>query len=123
MSAIQLGIDENKKIFIITGDLSLITRNRRARYYFLDVLNSVFDTDSATIHYEEKDKENILKKIQNAFESFGIEQLDSPNILAALDTFYTEKENFKRFSQSDLPPSVATPWVRIPRSFQHTLSG
>lgn len=28
-----------------------------------------------------------------------------------------------RHAKADLPPSVATPWVRIPRSFQHTLSG
>lgn len=100
MSLVELNIDEDRHQFIISGDVSQIVKNHRARYFFIDVLKASFNGDvSAGVQYDEKEKESILKRIQNALRKYGIEQRDSAKIRDVLNVFYREKENFEAFSQ------------------------
>ena len=100
MSFVELLIDEDKHEFLISGDVSQIINNHRARYYFADVLQASFIGNiSINIKYNENDKEFTLKRIQDALLKYGIEQKDSERIREVLNVFYREKENFKIFSQ------------------------
>ena len=42
MSFVELNIDEDNCQFVISGDIAQILKNRRARYFFLDVLKASF---------------------------------------------------------------------------------
>jgi SNF2 family DNA or RNA helicase len=99
MGAIELNIDENKKAFVITGETQKIIKNHRAKYFFLDYLKARFlENGRIIIPYQEMDREQLLKKIQNSLEKYGIQQFDSPKIKEVLEHYYIEKENFKIFS-------------------------
>lgn len=100
MSFVELSIDEDRHQFTISGDVSQIIKNHRARYFFIDVLKASFNGDkSATIPYHEEEKESVLKRAHDALQKYGIEQTDSARIKDVLDVFYREKENFEAFSE------------------------
>lgn len=99
MSFVELNIDEEKRQFLIHGDISLIVTNRRAKYYFLDVLHAVINDTSVAIDYIEADKESVLQDIQTALEEYNIEQKDSERIKSVLSGYFEEKRNFEIFSQ------------------------
>lgn len=99
MSFVELHIDEEKRQFLINGAISQIVTNRRARYYFLDVLHAVIENTSVAIDYIEEDKEATLQEIQHALSEYGIEQKDSEKIKDVLSNYYREKENFEVFGQ------------------------
>lgn len=99
MPFVELNIDEVSNQFELSGDVSQITKNHRARYFFLDVLKASFDDGSARIPFNEKEKEAVLKSIHDALQKYGIEQKDSAAIKNVLSVFYREKENFAVFSQ------------------------
>jgi len=100
VSFVELQIDEDQHQFLISGDVSQITKNHRAKYYFADVLKASFNnTISASIEYDEEEKESTLKRIQDALMKYGIEQKDSERIREVLSVYYREKENFKVFSK------------------------
>lgn len=100
MSSVELNIDEDKHLFKISGAVSEIIKNYRAKYFFQDVLKASFSDDSSiSIPYSEEEKESVLKMIQEALMTYGIEQEDSTEIKAVLDVYYREKENFELFSQ------------------------
>ena len=98
---VVLNIDGSKNEFILDGATEKIFRNRRAKYFFLDFLKASFSDDGCIrVPYNgENERDNILKKIQNALEQYGIEQSDSPKIVEVLDHYYKEKKNFEIFSQ------------------------
>jgi SNF2 family DNA or RNA helicase len=99
VSFVELNIDEEKRQFIIHGDISLIVANRRAKYYFLDVLHAVINGTAVVIDYIETDKESVLQDIQNALEKYNIEQKDSERIKSVLSGYFEEKRNFEIFGQ------------------------
>lgn len=99
MSSVELRIDEENCQFLIYGDISQITANRRAKYYFLDVLHALIDSASVAIQYEEEDREAVLQEIQQALTKYGIEQKDSEEIKVILSDYYREKENFEVFGK------------------------
>ena len=99
MNSIELNIDESKKEFILSGNIEKITKNHRAKYFFLDFLKARFLAKTISITYPENEGELYLKKIQDSLEKYGIEQIDSPEIKKVLNHYYNEKENFKRFSE------------------------
>lgn len=99
MTAVELNIDESNKIFVISGNTEKITNNHRARYFFLDYLKSQFLTDGRIIvPYKQNERDQLLKKIQNSLDKYGIDQVDTPQIKEVLEHYYSEKENFKQFS-------------------------
>jgi len=98
-NSVELNIDEAKREFIISGNTEKIAQHHRAKYYFLDFLKATFyPTGEITIPYPENEREQYLKKIQDSLEKYGIEQIDSQKIKEVLDHYYTEKLNFKQFS-------------------------
>lgn len=100
MSFVELSIDEDRRQFGISGDVSQIIKNHRARYFFIDVLKASFNGDiSASIPYNEEEKESVLKRIYDALRKYDIKQRDSTRIKDVLDVFYREKENFEAFSE------------------------
>lgn len=99
MSFVELHIDEINRKFLIYGDISQIVTNRRARYYFLDVLHAVIDDTSVAINYIEEDRESVLQEIQHALTEYSIEQKDSEKIKDVLRDYYQEKKNFEIFGQ------------------------
>jgi len=101
MNSVELNIDEIKSEFIITGKIEKIIQNHRAKYFFLDFLKASFNSDgSITIPFPPTERELYLKKIQKSLEKYGIDQIDTPEIKKVLEHYYTEKENFKIFSET-----------------------
>ena len=99
MDSVELNIDENSNEFVITGETHKITKNHRVKYFFLDYLKAAFlENGRITIPYKKEEQEQLLKTIQRSLEKYGIQQVDSPKIKEVLDQYYTEKENFKIFS-------------------------
>lgn len=100
MSCVELNIDEQKNVFLITGDTSLIVNNHRAKYYFTDYLKAKID-DSGVIYisYADKEREIVLNEIQNSLRKYKIIQTDSSEIKDVLNHYYSEKKNFKIFSE------------------------
>jgi hypothetical protein len=81
---VELSIDEDKKLFILSGEVELIFRNRRVKYYFLDILKAIFLPDNLiNIPFVESEKESVLQKIQEALIKYGISQTDSDQIKTA----------------------------------------
>jgi len=100
MNPVEINIDEKKRKFIISGNIDSITKNYRAKHFFLDFLKARFlDNGIIIIPYFENDREQILKKIQDSLKKYGIEQIDSQQIKEVLDHYFIEKENFKQFSE------------------------
>lgn len=100
MPFVELDIDKDNNRFLISGNISQITKNHRAKYFFLDVLNASFnDNKTISIPFNEDEKENLLQTIQDALSKYEIEQKDSARIRDVLKAFYNEKENFDSFSQ------------------------
>lgn len=100
MSTLELNINDEKKEFILEGSTTEITKNRRVKYFFLDFLKATFhDNSTISVPYQDENKEQILKKIHDAFVKYGIEQSDSNTVKEVLANYYKEKENFKDFSQ------------------------
>lgn len=99
MDSVELNIDEDSNEFVITGETQKITKNHRVKYFFLDYLKAAFlENGRITIPYKKEDREQLLNKIQKSLEKYGIQQVDSLGIKNVLDHYYTEKENFKIFS-------------------------
>ncbi len=100
MTSVELNVDESKEQFVITGDVQQIIKNRRAKYYFVDFLNAQFqENGQIRIPYNQEEREQILNKIQDSLEKYGINQTDSSEIKQIFNVFYKEKENFKLFSE------------------------
>jgi SNF2 family DNA or RNA helicase len=99
VAAVELQIDEDQQEFLITGDVSLILKNHRARYFFLDVLKASVIEEAISVAYAEDEKESVLNKIQDALSKYRIDQRDSADIREVLNAYYTEKENFQAFSR------------------------
>lgn len=100
MNPLELTIDEEKKVFILNGDLDSILKSRRAKYYFQDVLKAVFTDNLIYIPYlEASDRDDTLKKIHKSLKKYGIQQIDSDDIRDVLYEYFDEQEKFEIFSQ------------------------
>jgi SNF2 family DNA or RNA helicase len=100
MSQVELHIDQNKKEFILKGATQEIVNNRRLKFYLFNTLNAkIVENGSITIGYNEKEKEQLLKNIQETLDAYEISQADSVEIKEVLVDYYKEKENFREFSQ------------------------
>jgi len=100
MTSVFLNIETSSKVFTLSGGVGAIINNRRAKFYFKDYLRATFEADKINIPYlDDNERENTLKKIQNALVKYGIPLTDSQEIKNVLNSYYTEKENFARFSE------------------------
>lgn len=100
MTFVDLNIDQEKHLFVISGDVTQLAKNRRARYFFLDVLKASFDGNEAVnVPFNDGEEEAVLKSIHDSFSKYGIRHRDSAAIKEVLSVFYREKENFEVFSR------------------------
>jgi len=100
MQSIELNIEESKKEFVLSGNINTLLKNYRAKNYFIDFLKASFNNDNTvTIPFEQDERENTLKKIQDSLTKYGIDQSDSSEIKEVLSFYYQEKEKFKIFSE------------------------
>lgn len=99
MTPVELSINERMKHFILSGDIGSLSKNYRAKYYFLDFLQAIFSADgTVVIPYTDEEKEKILMRIQESLRKYGIQQTDSVQIKEVLAHYYSERENFQQFS-------------------------
>jgi len=100
MSLIDIDINEEEKVFLLTGDTEEIKRNYRAKNYFLDILNANFhETGEIFIKFDEDNKDEILSKIHKILNKYNIASNDSSKIRLALDHYFQEEENFQAFTK------------------------
>lgn len=98
MNLIEINIDELKSEFVLSGNLTELFQNRRAKFYFIDFLRARLVADKhVTIPYVER--KNVLNKIRNALVKYGIPSSDSTAIKEVLSQFLKEEENFRAFSE------------------------
>lgn len=99
MAKINIDIDEAASRYILTGDIPLLSDNRRARLYLEGYLSADFSTDgSIAVPYESPEKENVLTGIRNSLEKFGIEEVRSEKVQRELEDYFDEEDKFEKFS-------------------------
>jgi SNF2 family DNA or RNA helicase len=99
MSKINIDINENRSCYILTGDISLLSTNKRARLYLESYLNAELLEDSILIKYEAPVKENILADIRSTLEKFNIEEVRSEEIQKELKEYFEAEDQFAEFSK------------------------
>ncbi len=101
MNAAELTIDELKREFILRDPTNSIQGNRRAKYYFQDVLKARISAENSLFipYFEDQNRETTLKRIHDALDKYGIERADSSEIKDVLNNYYREQENFENFGE------------------------
>lgn len=100
MATIQIDIDEIGSKYILSGDITLLSENRRARLYFDGYLSADFSTeDKINVPYEEATKEKTLAGIRSALSKFDIGEVRSDRIQKELELYFNEEERFSEFSK------------------------
>lgn len=74
---IEVGINQDKKEFILTGSISDLLSFRRAKIYMKDYLKARILDDEVVIPYEEEDKEKTLTNIREMLSKYGFEEIKS----------------------------------------------
>lgn len=98
MTNISVDVDENKNIFILSGDIDELLANRRAKIFLKDFLKAVFKNNQIEVEFLPEERDFVIKKIQDFLRKFGVTSLNSAKTLAILQDFFREEENFKQFS-------------------------
>jgi SNF2 family DNA or RNA helicase len=100
MPSILLEINEEERIFILSGDTDGLISNKRSKLYLKDFLNvRDFNSKLIKIPYNLDDKENILIKIQGMLGKYGFDEQRTNKIDNSLNDFFKEEENFRIFSE------------------------
>ena len=99
MPKIFVDVDEEKGIFILTGDIDLLISNRRAKIYLLDFLAGIIRTTSVEIGFIPEERDYVITKIKDFLTKFGITQVNSQASTNIFQDFIREEENFRIFSQ------------------------
>jgi len=100
MSAVEIDIDLTSKTFVLKDESKLINSDRRFKYFLTDALKAKFHDDgSIAISFNDDEKEQVLKSIHDAFQKYGVEQIDSERIKQVLLSYYGEKDRFRDFSE------------------------
>ncbi|MFD2662081.1 DEAD/DEAH box helicase [Brevibacillus sp. FSL L8-0520] len=96
---IEVGINQDKKEFILTGSISDLLSFRRAKIYMKDYLKARILDDEVVIPYEEEDKEKTLTNIREMLSKYGFEEIKSELVKKTLDDYFQEEKNFEMFSK------------------------
>ncbi|WP_102262596.1 DEAD/DEAH box helicase [Mesobacillus jeotgali] len=100
MPSILLEINEEERIFILSGDTDGLISNKRSKLYLKDFLNVTdFNSKLIKIPYNLDDKENILIKIQGMLGKYGFDEQRTNKIDNSLNDFFKEEKNFHIFSE------------------------
>lgn len=103
MSAISIEINEDESLFILSGAVTELLSNRRAKLYLHDFLNSNISegNDKISIRYEKGqkgDKEETLKKVRKMLKKFNFNEERSEEVEKSLSDFFQEEKKFELFS-------------------------
>src|SRR5688500_13882397 len=101
MRSVELHIDAERTAFVLRGDTSSILENRRAFYFFKDVLSATIDERNEIVipYAEEPNRDVILKKIHLGLEKYGIRQTDSGQVQEVASKYFLEQAKFAEFSE------------------------
>ncbi|WP_226037483.1 DEAD/DEAH box helicase [Aquibacillus saliphilus] len=100
MSLISIEIDEKKEYFLLQGSTQELVSNKRAKLFLKDYLDAAINDDNIiTISYADKEKEEILKKIQKMLKKFKFTEDRSNKVEESLQSFFLEEKNFEVFSK------------------------
>ncbi len=102
MSSITINIVEEQGVFELSGDVSALLSNRRARFYLVDYLKAdLSSSELIGIPYgkeTEQEKEKTFALIQEMLVKFGCEESLSEASQNVLTHFLDEKLRFEEFS-------------------------
>jgi SNF2 family DNA or RNA helicase len=99
MGKVKIDIDEKKSRYLLTGDVELLSKNRRA-VFSLNYLNADFSQEmSIVIPYEEATRESIFEGIHGILEKFGLEEIRSEKVQVELDEYIEAEARFAEFSK------------------------
>ena len=96
---IKIDIDEQAKRFLLTGDISELLSNRRAKIYLNDYLYATLSIqDKIAVPFEPEDQDIVFQKIQQLLEKFSFSEEITGTINNILQEYFREEQNFKDFS-------------------------
>ncbi|MEO5644144.1 MAG: DEAD/DEAH box helicase [Bacteroidia bacterium] len=100
--SIKINVDDEAGNFQLSGEITFLKSNRRARFFMNDYLNAdLSSNEMITIPYikdVEDDKEKVMAQIQDMFVKFGISEVLTESSKKILSEFLEEKERFEEFS-------------------------
>ena len=99
MINVSVDVDENKNVFILSGDIDQLLENRRAKIFLKDVLDANFMNAQFEIGYLPEERDYIIRRIQEFLVKFKATQLNSKQISLILQDFFQEEKNFIQFSK------------------------
>ncbi len=99
MPVIEIDIDTQKNLYILSGDIINLISNRRSLIYLRDYLHVIEVKDHLKIPFETEEKEVVLQNIQKLLQKFGFTESTTSTIKEILRDYYQEEENFKLFSK------------------------
>jgi SNF2 family DNA or RNA helicase len=99
MPSISIDTDEKRNIFVLQGDISDLTANRRAKIFMKDFLDATIKEDQIEVPFLSEERDYIIRKIQDFLRKFGFTQKNSQRTSAILEDYFREEESFKIFSQ------------------------
>ena len=102
MTQISINILKNGQIFSLTGDLEELTKKRRVKMYLEDFLHAEISAHEILIPFDEQNKEELLKSIQELLVDLGIIEKRSISVEEAFERYLREEENFINFSKQAL---------------------
>uniref|UniRef100_A0AB33KXE9 DEAD/DEAH box helicase n=1 Tax=Tenacibaculum sp. Pbs-1 TaxID=3238748 RepID=A0AB33KXE9_9FLAO len=94
-----ININTEFNTFLITGEISLITKNKRL-LLTLKRLNYSIQDNYISIPFEEKTQIKTLDEIRSLFTKFNLEYSLSEKIKTELESYNKEEENFELFSEN-----------------------
>ena len=97
MPSIVISLNEDKKNFLLTGDIDSIVANRQLSFSLKKLGYSKLSPESG-IPYADNTKIDILKRLNNLFIESGFIIEESNEIQETLDGFYQEQRTFDTFS-------------------------
>jgi len=103
MGKIKIDIEPELKRYALTGDVALLSGNRRIQINFRDALSADFsDDDVVHIPFEKDTKEAVLSRIQKILEKFEIEEVRTQAVEAELEDYLVAESKFDEFSKKAL---------------------
>lgn len=99
MSIFSIDINSEINVFVISGNIDEIIKNKRL-LLTLKRINYVIQNQTILIPFEIKTQIRTLDEIRNLLTKFGIDYLLTKNIKTELESYHKEEENFEIFSEN-----------------------
>ncbi len=97
--SIEIQIDQENDTFHLSGDIKLLTSNRRSFMYLKDFLHASVQRDFICVPYEQDNQELVLENIRIFLSRFGAIPKFSPLVMKLQNDYFIEEKNFLDFSE------------------------